>query len=300
MEGTNSVNGYLYVSMRDAGEMIVLPRLEFPDKDRGLVRSIRRKIEAPSIAPSSDEQEDTGQADRYTGEEPIEEDCEPQNSMSSTVRALGEGQPFEHAVTHRLGRPRPGTLRLWTIQEWAAWEGLRQHGTLRVDPTRAGPDFPPYPWAYEWMRGQMARRLSSYEGYYPWWAWCRPKPDLRRWHAHCIPSGTRGVRLELAVPAEHVLVSHESLWHFVLNRWCLLLTEPEELAWDAQLMPTGLHPYDQCLPEPWFSRVIASWERIFDLEAVEATGAWSPALQATFERLDLADVIAVTEFTGRG
>jgi hypothetical protein len=68
----------------------------------------------------------------------------------------------------------------------------------------------------------------------------------------------------------------------------------------VELSQQGLSPVDQYLPEPWFSRVIASWERIFDLEAIMATNEWSDVVQANFERLDLEDVVAVTEFTGRG
>jgi hypothetical protein len=153
---------------------------------------------------------------------------------------------------------------------------------------------------YDWMREQMAGRLAGYQGHYPWWAWSRPKPDLRRWYSRCYPTGTPCVRLELAIPRERVLLSNESTWIVVLNRWYLALTGTEDEQWEAELAAQNLDPLASSLPEPWHSRRLASWERIFDLEALAAGGSWSTdRVQATFERLELADVVEVTEFTTR-
>jgi hypothetical protein len=53
------------------------------------------------------------------------------------------------------------------------------------------------------------------------------------------------------------------------------------------------------VPEPWRSQTIASWQRIFEFDMLARSGQFEDEVQATFERLDLADVIAVTEFTAR-
>jgi Domain of unknown function (DUF3841) len=68
-------------------------------------------------------------------------------------------------------------MTLWSIQTDAAWLELRERGTLEGRADRVFPAFLP---AYQWMMGQMARRLPGYGGGYPVWVWRRPKPDLRR------------------------------------------------------------------------------------------------------------------------
>jgi hypothetical protein len=70
-------------------------------------------------------------------------------------------------------------------------------------------------------------------------------------------------------------------------------------AWSAELKQHGLWA-SRSLPEPWNTRRAASWERIFDVDMLARSGQFEDEVQATFERLDLADVIAVTEFTARG
>ena len=198
-----------------------------------------------------------------------------------------------------MNRPRPGTVRLWTIQDWVVWERLQDTGHLFVSYTDdAMPDFLP---EYDWMREQMASRLPGYEGHYPWWARHRPKVDLR-----CLgtfpegPIGTLRVQLELALSPDRVLLFSDEAWLMILNRWYIPLTESEAEAWEKVLTEEGYEPWDQGLPAGPGSLVAESWERIFDLEALCAGGLWSPNyVQAVVERLDLADVVAVTEFTVR-
>ncbi len=76
----------------------------------------------------------------------------------------------QRAVTYRIAKARPGTVRLWTIQPLALWERLRENGTLWVDPSHE--EFSKVLRAeYDWMCRQMERRLPEYEGHYPWWAY---------------------------------------------------------------------------------------------------------------------------------
>jgi Domain of unknown function (DUF3841) len=200
-------------------------------------------------------------------------------------------------------KPRPGTLRLWTFQEQSVCESLCDSGTLYAELDKINdPDFLlDCIWMYDWMREQMAQRLRGYRGHYPWWAWLRSKPDLRKWAWIKYPAGTPYVRLELALEPERVLLSQETAW------WCGLgnhsyvgIDAADYAAWNAEMDANGVDETRQPLPEPWRSRVTASWERMFDVEALVSGGEWSDVIQATFERLDLADVVGVTAFVARG
>ena len=172
------------------------------------------------------------------------------------------------AVTYKIAKARPGTVRLWTIQPLHVWEKLRQMGALWVDP---GTDEFSHEFreSYDWMCRQMRRRLPEYEGHYPWWAYDY-KLDLRSFR---YQSGTgRQVLLELALPPEQVLFSAYGAWHFVLG---------------PSYLPYALDN------EGWECEDNACWERIFDVDDLRDTNT----IQACFERLELNDVVTVTEFT---
>ena len=147
------------------------------------------------------------------------------------------------------------------------------------------------------MRQQMRRRLPEYEGHYPWWAYDY-KLDLRSFRHQVF--GGRQVLMELALPPERVLFSAYGAWHYVLNPMYLPQSvdegeyKREARTWEEQLKQCGLDPYQgRSLPEPWYSRMTASWERIFDVDDLRDTNT----IQACFERLDLSDVVKVTAFT---
>jgi Domain of unknown function (DUF3841) len=190
--------------------------------------------------------------------------------------------------------------RLWMIAEASLYQQLAREQELYVDPARCAPNFAA---AYAWMCEQMALRVPTYGGHLPWWAWAVPpagrqRPDLRArqpYHAGW-PTGTRCVRLELAVPAHEVLLSDFDEWHAVLNRSPLVATEAE---WDAF----------EALPESEGAAARrATWPRLFDLAAPPdtmwhapngETGAYVRVVQACFETVRLADVRGVTPFVAR-
>ena len=210
---------------------------------------------------------------------------------------MSEPDPiFQRAVTHRIAKARPGTVRLWTIQPLDVWEKLREARTLWVDPT--DPEFTHELRAeYDWMCRKMWSRLPEYGGHYPWWAYDY-KLDLRSFRYQGILG--RQVRLELALPPERVLFSAYGAWHFVLNHLYLPYAaddegyERESDAWDKELAELGLNPYAiDPLPEPLHSRMVASWDRVFDVEELRDMNT----IQACFERLDFGDVVEATEFT---
>ena len=211
--------------------------------------------------------------------------------------------PVQPAITRRLRLPKPNTVRLWTFQPLHVWHALQEQGTLWVNPDH--PEFiqstdgilP----AYDWLRKQMAKRIPGYAGHYPWWAY-EHFLDLRfyRWVIGSYPE--RLMRLELAIPTDQVLLSAYGSWHSVLGRDYL----PQALVWedyeresDAWEEAAGIKWHfalqvpNVLYPEPWETQMQTSWERVFDVDARRPR----ETIQATFERMDLTDVIKVTEFT---
>jgi len=188
-------------------------------------------------------------------------------------------------------------IRVWTIQPLVVLERLERERVLYADPAQVPPEFRH---AYDWMRAQMQRRIPGYGGRYPWWGWHSPRPDLRR-SGH-LPRGTPGVRLELWLDPAQVLLSDFDAWHAVLNQGYLALSEDEDEAWYRRFEAAVPDRWAWPPPEPWHSDIFASWERIFDLEALAASDDWAAGpryIQATFEALRLADVRRHTHFGAR-
>ena len=184
-----------------------------------------------------------------------------------------------------------------------AWELLQRQGFLRGDGRRVEAYFRP---AYRWMAGQMLLRLPIIpDANFPLWGWYRwqgitqARPDLRA-TGH-LEKGTPVVRIELEIPQEHVLLSDFDAWHSVLNRSYLSISEEDEDAFAEDLKKAGLGrgwPY----PEPFRSRVVSSWQHIFDMDAGEPE--WWGALlgrsvQAAFWEINLSQVRHVDRFTAR-
>ncbi|HEY1013929.1 MAG TPA: DUF3841 domain-containing protein [Herpetosiphonaceae bacterium] len=198
-------------------------------------------------------------------------------------------------------------LRLWSIQTVEAWEIAKERGALRADPAFVWPDFIP---AYEWLAGQMAERIGPPPDgcRFPVWAWRqadsarRPRPDLRE-SGH-LERGARGVRLELLVPAAHVLLSDFLLWHYPLNYWHLGASESDSERFEAELADQGLSPYEtKPLAHPGYhAQIQRSWERIFDLDWDDLYFTFprdQKPIQATLWEVRPEDVRSVTLFTAR-
>jgi len=173
-------------------------------------------------------------------------------------------------------------LHVWTIQTLGCWEAFQREGILRADGRRVWPE---HRVAYHWLRSQMASRITSYHGGFPVWFWHTPKPDLRA-SAH-LPSGTRGVRLELRIARERTLLLDFETWHCVLNGWALPLTWKEDRELERRsLSRREMHKL---------------WERVFDLPALRRSKLWGRAsrVQGVVEYLQIDEVIAVDGFVAR-
>lgn len=189
------------------------------------------------------------------------------------------------------------TMTVWTIQNLPAWEFFQQHGTLSGQETYIEPELQA---AYEWMRAQLIKRIPGYGGGWPVWLWVgwgkkRKRPDLRaRW---LLPSGTKGMRIELIVPQCQVLISDFNLWHCVLNNAYCGWTEIEQEGWyrreDSANVPVQILQAEK----------VKSWERCFDLTTprdIDWLGNKDEVtLQGCIEAIHLTQVTNVTPFTAR-
>lgn len=181
-------------------------------------------------------------------------------------------------------------MRAWTIQTPDVLTALRSGQTWRARARSV-----PHDWtrAYQWMTGEMRARLGRPAN--PWqapiWVWCqwrgtvRSKPDLRA--RGYLPSGARGVRIELELDDVRLLRSDFELWHYVLNGWYL---------------PTSLADERRFEERPDRRRVAKSWKRIFDLDWRNrryTTELGSKSIQGVTWELRPGDVRGATTFTAR-
>jgi len=194
-------------------------------------------------------------------------------------------------------------VRIWTIQPADLYEKLKAKQVLFADGRRHDRDRV-WAFAYRWMADQMHRRLPPSKARFPWWGWYRylglhrPKPDLRA--AGHLPDGQKGVRIELEINDREVLLSNFGDWHCVLNDSFLSRDEVENDQFDRERGKLA-YTWGQ-YPEPLRSKVIASWERIFDIGIRERDGRGrycEKGIQATFWELRFKDVTDVTFFTAR-
>ncbi|NJL54037.1 MAG: DUF3841 domain-containing protein [Chloroflexaceae bacterium] len=212
-------------------------------------------------------------------------------------------------------------MRVWTIQAEQQWVDLQKHGVLRRSLAQVYSFFLP---AYTWMDEQMQQRLRVEKPldaaplwfWYQWDGVLRRRPDLR-FSGH-LPPGTTGVRMECEIVDARLLLSDFYLWCSVLNGWYIPISLDDQAMFDAEadqyVTETGqsvdratvslrvplLEQYSY--PPHLRTRIIASWQRVFDLDwAVPGItdAREQKAIQATAWELRLADVITVHTFVAR-
>jgi hypothetical protein len=169
------------------------------------------------------------------------------------------------------------------------------------------------------MNLQMQKRLSALRepDAAPIWVWYQwngikqPRPDLRM-SGH-LPPGTSGVRIECIIAPCRVLLSDFLLWHYVLNGGYLPNSLADQEAFDEEedhyLVQAGTSHarnipvmYQHFYPHHLRSKIIASWQRIFDLDwmADDITCTTEEkVIQGTLWELRLEDVRRVQHFVAR-
>lgn len=202
-------------------------------------------------------------------------------------------------------------MRLWTIQHEAVLDVLRERGVFRADGRRIMRDFRE---AYAWLREQVKARVRGAKGRPLIWAWHQPKPDLR--HTGLLYTGTPGVRIELEVPDDRVLLSDFDGWHFRLSRHYLPTSRKDGEAfdrrWGDELVKVMGDRRFRDLKVSETDAILldereASWERMFDLPLMaelfrdpEMVGPdREPHVQAVLEHFTADEIRGVTHFKAR-
>jgi Domain of unknown function (DUF3841) len=210
------------------------------------------------------------------------------------------------AIVARAKRERDA-VRVWTIQTADVRDILAAQGSYRA--CRQGIR-PAWAKAYRWMARQMAGRVGPPQSpesdpIWLWKAWRgagRARPDLRC-TGH-LPRGTRGVRLELDLAPERVLLSDFELWHYVLNGWYLPVCKADDERFDR-----AAHELASLDPVTRRSRRIAlrreiqcSWDSVFDLEYADREASAAPgerSVQGTIWEIRSSDLRDVDPFIAR-
>lgn len=182
-------------------------------------------------------------------------------------------------------------IKLWTVRPASDYALLQATGSYTADSNLIMPDRKA---AYQWMARCLAEKTPAPAGVdFPLWAWYhaqgnqKSKPDLRR-RGH-LEKGGQGVRIELMLPQEQVLLSSFDGWHAVLNNHFLSLTDEEyeqHASMETALSANALKRAKQ-----------KSWRRIFDLSLLPDPAVYE--VQAVFWRLEMAAVTKVDYFTAR-
>lgn len=190
--------------------------------------------------------------------------------------------------------------RVWLVRTSRALDELLEKGYLRGKAEHVLPDFK-YP--YDWMREQLREKVGpGPRGAYPVWVWyqysneSKRRPDLR--HRALLPTGSQGVRFELEVPDEALLLSDFELWHLPLNGWYVPSSVEDGERFD-DLFPHRSTPRQRKRIQ---KEIEKSWERVLDLD-FSAPDIASPrsekSIQGVIWEITLEQVVSVDTFIGR-
>lgn len=189
-------------------------------------------------------------------------------------------------------------MRLWTIQDKAAYDDLCEKGILHCNAALA--DWlkeDNFKQSYDWFVSEMKERVGEppHGVAYPIWAWYllfgkNTKPDLRRFEFKNYV-GEQYI-IEAEIPDTNALLSDEELWHLVLNNGYFAKHAGKH---DA------IKEYEA--EEDYFNRQPAceqEWEKQKSRKNIfDKTYCPRIFVQATFWELRKEQIISVRKFYGR-
>ena len=176
-------------------------------------------------------------------------------------------------------------MKVYTIQTIGFYEELLQNGVAYCN--RESEWCKDCKVSYDWMAEQMRKRVGDPpipEIKYPVWVWLQynnKKDPMPPMSPKEIPSGQEtAVMMELDVPDDAVLLSDLDLWIHPLNEW-KICGKKECKLFDKEI-ETYEKDHGKCLhlsdlPQSMQDKIVATWERVFDLD-------WIDPYQATNKR----------------
>ena len=147
-------------------------------------------------------------------------------------------------------------MKLWTIQTHGWLQELMTKKEKFASYSRVDHDWRLH---YKWMAKQMTERIGTDQQKCPTFAWYKyfekhRKPDLRQ-SCH-LPPGIPGIRVELEIDEEKILLSQFEMWNSILNRDYISENERDNQKY-CELVDTG---------KGTNKMIVDSWDRIFDLQ----------------------------------
>lgn len=196
-------------------------------------------------------------------------------------------------------------MKIWSIQNIKAWEVLKRKGRLTAKPYHQADC---WPHAYDWMREQLVDRIGSppTENSAPLWGWYQwsninnKRPDLRSLRHYWGPAGQH-VMIEYEIPDNEVLLSDQGAWNNTIHNSYLALNDAEDDQFNERLKQSGWQ-IDQPIPDHLLSEIHKSWERIFDLEALDGEfwgAVQDKSIQASFWEIRMDQVLSNKLFTSK-
>ncbi len=213
-------------------------------------------------------------------------------------------------------------MKAWTIQWYHFWENLKKQGNITNIPEFwdefYGEDEKSfYNNNYQWLMDQMDQRglkkprKLSYPIYF-WIQWkntWKRKPDLRHyvWDAQ---KNMPYIRIECDIPEENILIfNHDNWCRTFQNGYLPDSIEDFDTYWEnlknIEALSTFQYPLKQGKFYELQSKIVKSWEKIFDLnynvpdDSVDPKKKQEQRVIGTVWKIDLDWVTDVTHFNGR-
>jgi hypothetical protein len=182
-------------------------------------------------------------------------------------------------------------VRIYTFQTQKALDAATKLGAFRADPIEVVKYWDDvwdemFKEAYTFINEEMKRRMPSYAGPYPMWAWAE-RPDLRSERHNFYD---KSLLITADVPDERILLSDFGLYHVCLGGWYLSLTEKED---DEVSMLGELKPTNEQIKE--------SWKRMFEInrkrskEEIRWIGK-SDKIQCCIDGIFMSEIVDIKRF----
>lgn len=196
-------------------------------------------------------------------------------------------------------------MRIWTIQNEAAWEYLICYGKLQAESQH---QFDEWPHAYDWMRDQLIKRVGHppRKDVAPLWGWFhwananKKRPDIRSLRHHWKPAGDY-ILIECDLSDNHVILSDFHAWNVILGGSYLGRSDEECDDFEKALAACGWKRGNP-IPDKLKGWLYRSWERVIDMKELEEP-YWhdmkKKSIQACFWEIRMDQILSHKSFTSK-